>query len=355
MGVNRYHRQMLLDGIGTEGQAALGASTVAIVGCGALGCGTADHLARAGVGTMRIIDRDIVEETNLQRQTLFTQHDADEGRPKAIAAADRLGAINPDIEIEPIIDDFRASNAMSLLDGADLVVDGLDNLDARYLINDLCVRDGRPWVYAGAVATGGLVMPILPRVETFAGRVRWTPAQAGPCLRCLFPEPAPPATLPTCDTAGVLGPAVGAVTACQAAHAIRLLTGRIDGMDRSLHSMDLWTGHEHRAHPDAPSPSCPCCGEGVFEWADGSRGGGAEVLCGRNAVQVLPANDAPVDLETLKERLVAHGDVRCDGHTLRVTLTEPGVTMTIFADGRALVGVETPDQARTLYDRLVGS
>lgn len=355
MGIDRYHRQSLLEDFGVAGQRAITDATVVIVGCGALGCGVADLLARAGVGRLRIIDRDIVEPTNLQRQVLFDQCDADEGRPKALAGAQRLIRINPEVEVEAVVDDFHCANAAALIDSADVIVDGLDNLEARYLVNDLAVRDGLPWIYAGAVGTGGLVMPILPSATTFAGRVHWAPEQAGPCLRCLFPEPAPPGTLPTCDTAGVLGPAVAAVTAHQAALVLSLLIGRIDDLDRSLHSIDPWLGEDRRIRPESPRPDCPCCHGRTFEWLEGARTGATESLCGRNTVQIHPAVAGTLCLEDLAARLADHGTVRYDDHVLRVELRDEGIGLTIFPDGRALVGVDEPSRARTIYDRFVGN
>ena len=354
MTIDRYHRQILLPEIGLEGQQRLTKSTALIVGCGALGCGVADLLARAGVGRLRLVDRDVVETTNLQRQVLFDQDDAESSRPKAIAAARRLARINSDITIEPIVDDFRPECGPSLVEGVDVLIDGLDNLEARYLLNDLSVERGLPYIYAGAVGTGGLVAALLPCGSAQAGSVKWSESQAGPCLRCLFPEPPPAGTLPTCDTAGVLGPAVAAITAHQAALVMRLLVGAIDGRDRSLHSIDPWHGDSRRLAAESPRSGCPCCEDRIFEWLDGTRGCDTEVLCGRGTVQVRPASSGALDLGTLAERMAEHGEVVWDADVLRLDL-HGGTRMTVFPDGRALLGVDDISAARTLYDRLIGS
>ena len=348
--VSRYHRQMLLPEFGEDAQRALGEATVLVVGVGALGCGVADLLARAGVGRLVLADRDIVEVHNLQRQVLYAQADADGARPKAVAAADRLRQVNPEIAIESHVVDVTAANIVELAGAADVFVDGLDNLDTRYLVNDLAVRSGRPYVYGGAVGTGGLVMPLLP--GTSAGRVQWRRPTG--CLRCVFPEPPPPGTLPTCDTAGVLGPAVGAVTAHQAALTLSLLTGRTgDAIDRTMHAIDPWAGESRRMALPAPNPDCPCCGAGTYEWLEGGRGDATTVLCGRSAVQVHPPMAGSIELDALAARLAEHGTVRHDEHVLRFTLPD-AVTLTVFADGRAIVATDDPAQARTLYDKYIG-
>ncbi|MCH2135164.1 MAG: ThiF family adenylyltransferase [Phycisphaerales bacterium] len=348
--MSRYHRQMLLDDIGPEGQQAIGQARVLIVGLGALGCGVADWLARAGVGHLRIADRDIVEHTNLQRQVLYCHADAQDSRPKAIAAARRLTEVNPDIEVDPHVTDVTAATVESLAAGCDLIIDGLDNLDTRYLINDLCVREGLPWIYGGAVGTGGLVMPLLG--PHCGGRIRWdTPTG---CLRCVFPDPPPPGTLPTCDTAGVLGPAVGAVTSHQAALAMSILVGRTgDALDRTMHAIDPWSGESRRMALPGPRDACPCCSGGTFDWLEGGRGDHATVLCGRGAVQVHPPTPGTIDLALLADRLQSHGQIQHDEHVLRCTLPDD-ISLTVFADGRALISTDDTAVARTLYDRYIG-
>ncbi len=354
MSGDRYHRQKLLPDIGEVGQDALGESRVLIVGCGALGCGVADLLARAGVGTLRIVDRDVVEETNLQRQVLFDQADADAGRPKAAAAAARLRAINPDVTVESVADDFRAGNAERLASDMHLLIDGLDNFATRYLLNDLAVKLQIPYIYAGAVGTGGLVMPILPRG---GGQqpITWNESLATPCLRCVFPEPPPAGSTPTCDTAGVLGPTIAAVTAQQAAIALSLIVGRVQGFDRSMHSIDPWIGEDRRTATGPPREDCPCCQNRRFDWLSGAKEATEETLCGRSTVQILPLQPDAIDLAALAGRLEPHGNVVHADGAVRVDLSQEGVRLTVFEDSRALVGVEDPILARTLYDRFVGS
>lgn len=354
--LRRYHRQMLLPGIGAEGQERLLKAHVAVVGCGALGCGIADLLARAGVGTLTLIDRDVVELTNLQRQTLFDERDAAEGIPKAEAARRRLAAVNASITLHAVVADLTAANAESLLglDGPSsgaprpmLLLDGTDNFETRYLLNDLAVKHGLPYVYGGAVATCGMQMTIVP------GRTA--------CLRCLFPEPPPPGTTPTCDTAGVWGPVIGTVTAMQAAEAIRLITGHGPG-DQALHDIDLWA-RRHRRIEAASRADCPCCALRRFEFLDEGRATPPAALCGQDAVQVAaPAGGERIDLEALRQRLAAHGDFRALGRFLvRGTLAhERGdngapIELTVFADGRAIVkGTVRPELARALYARFIG-
>ncbi|MCH2143304.1 MAG: ThiF family adenylyltransferase [Phycisphaerales bacterium] len=354
MSNDRYHRQMLLPEIGAEGQARLAEARVLVIGCGALGCGVSDLLTRAGVGHLRLIDRDVVEPTNLQRQVLFDQEDADHARPKAIAAAARLKAINPTMNVEPVVDDFRHDIALQLTNDIDVLVDGLDNLEGRYLLNDVAVHRGLPYVYAGAVGTEGLVTALLPQHSGQDGRISWPASEAGPCLRCLFPEPPPSGTLPTCDTAGVLGPTVAAVTAHQASLTMRLICAGTSGIDRSLHSIDPWHGLARRVTADRPRDDCPCCSGRQFEWLEGKRQAHTEILCGRSTVQIRPARPGMVNLEKLATRWQAHGHVAQDQHALRLDCPD-GTRLTVFADGRALVGADDLATARALYAQLIGS
>jgi adenylyltransferase/sulfurtransferase len=284
---------------------------------------------------------------------LFDQ--ADVGRPKAAAAAARLREINPDVTIEAIADDFRASNAEQYAADVHLLIDGLDNFATRYLLNDLAVKHGVPYIYAGAVGTSGLVMPILPRGGGLEEGVMWDDTQATPCLRCVFPEPPPVGSTPTCDTAGVLGPAIAAVTAQQAAIAMSLIVGRLHGFDRSMHSLDPWRGEDRRMDTGLPRDDCRCCSDRIFDWLEGSPHVHEETMCGRSSVQILPTRPEAIDLELLADRLESHGVVAHADGALQVDLAREGVRITIFQDSRALIGVEDPVQARTLYDRFVGS
>ena len=366
----RFHRQMLLPGFGIEGQQRLLASSVVVIGCGALGSAAAEFLLRAGVGRLDLVDRDVVEETNLQRQFLYDESDAAKGRAKAEAARDRLRAIRSAAKVRGWVEDLDPESVRSHLADADLVVDGLDNFETRYLLNDACVEAGIPYLYGGAVGTIGLAMTVLPRTvaigESRTGRPRGLlhdAAHATPCLRCVFPEPPPPGTTPTCDTAGVLGTVTAMVAARQATEAIKLLVGAVDAVDRGLWSIDPWRNRFERvAIPESPDPTCPCCGARRFEHLAGERRSETAVLCGRNAVQVKPSRAAPIDLDVLVARLSAHGSFRREGSMLQGTLTRersPGgeaVELIVFADARAIVkGSPETEFARAIYARYVGT
>jgi molybdopterin/thiamine biosynthesis adenylyltransferase len=381
----RYHRQMLLAGIGEVGQRRLLAAHAVIIGCGALGCAAADLLARAGVGHLTIIDRDIVEPTNLQRQTLFDERDAAEGLPKAEAARRRLAEINSHVRVEAIVADFSPANAEGILRGdaargigvpADasfasspsdprspggpptrtptsasaetpmphLLLDGTDNFETRYLVNDLSVKHAIPYAYAGAVGTRGMQATFAP---------------GGPCLRCIFPEPPPPGSSPTCDTAGILGPVISIVAGAQAADAISVLLGRPSG-PATLLDFDIWAGQRRRL-AIARDPQCPCCAQKSFDWLDGRRSSGIASLCGRSAVQVLPPPGPAPDLAALAARLQPHGDFSASRFLVRGRLDrERGelgpCDLTVFADGRAIIGgTSRPEFARAIYARYIGA
>lgn len=352
--LSRYHRQMLLAGVGEAGQRRFLDARVAIVGVGALGTVAADLLARAGVGRLTLIDRDVVERTNLQRQTLFTERDAREGRPKAVAAAERLREVNADIRIEPVPVDLIAANARDVLDRAalgppDLVLDGTDNFTTRYILNDACVQARRPLIYGGAVAWGGSQMTVIPG-ETA-------------CLRCIHPEPPAPGETETCDAVGVFAPVSAIVASVQAAEALRLLLGVRRVGSGSLLRFDLDAGRRSRLDAgELRDPDCPCCAHGRFEFLDGSRETGAgATLCGRLAVQVAPPANVRTDLAMLASRLAAHGDFRATPYTVRGRLAErpagfeAACELTVFADGRAIIaGTDRADLARSVYARFVG-
>lgn len=333
----RYDRQKRLPEIGEPGQERLARRTAAIVGLGALGSVAADLLARAGVGRLILIDRDVVDWTNLQRQSLYTEDDAARARPKAAAAVARLQAVNSEIELVAHARDLDAANHRALLDGADLLVDGTDNFATRYLLNDHAVARGIPYVYAGVVATYGMVACIVP--------------PDGPCLRCTYPEPPESEHTPTCASAGVLGPAVSVVAGLAAAQALRLLTSGA-GWPGFL-SVDVWSLDVQRVRA-ARDPHCPCCGARDFAWAEGRRGARtAEALCGGNAVQI-PAGEQAPDLAALAERL--NGAVDGLAHQagfLRFAVSELDVVL--FADGRALIrGTEDPGRARAVLAETLG-
>lgn len=345
MSVSRYHRQQLLPEIGPAGQARLGRAAAAVVGVGALGCVIADLLCRAGVGGLILIDRDIVEPTNLQRQTLFTEADANAGLAKANAARQRLAQVNTTIELSAHAADLTAENIEELLEPAAIVLDGTDNFETRYLLNDYAVDAEVPLVLGGAVATRGTVLPILPGL--------------GPCLRCLH------ASLPeqseTCDTAGVLAPITQIIGSRQAALALRILARGPEEVPPMLESYDAWTGAARSIGlAGARDPSCPCCGSsGRREFLEGQGLGRTVRLCGRNAVQVSPAPSTRIDPAAVAQRLAAAGQVTSHAGILRATIpaehSQHAYEITLFPDGRAIVkGTEEPARARAIYARYVG-
>jgi adenylyltransferase/sulfurtransferase len=312
---------------------------VAVVGCGALGSVLSEMLVRAGVGSLRVVDRDFVEESNLQRQSLFDESDVERALPKAVAAAARLRAINSEVEVEGVVRDLAADNALELLAGADLVLDGTDNFETRFLLNDLAVREGFPWVYGACVAAYGIALLVRP------GRT--------PCLRCLLEEMPAPGSGPTCDTAGVVAPVVHVVAGVQAAEALKLLVGDEASLLQGVFTADLWQGRFDVLDLSRRAPSCPACTEGRFEYAEAGGAGLTAALCGRNAVQVRPGRETRVDLEALAERLGPLGHVRRNEYLLR--FSGEGVELVVFEDGRALVkDVASPARARSLYARYVG-
>jgi molybdopterin-synthase adenylyltransferase len=331
----RYSRQILFGGIGEAGQEALLASHAAIVGCGALGSFHAAALARAGVGRITIIDRDFVEPSNLQRQWLFEEADAAEGLPKAVAAKRRLAAINSGIEALSVVADLTAENANDLLGGARLILDGTDNFETRYLINDFAVSRGIPWIYGAAVGSYGLSMAVIP------GRTA--------CLRCVYPAP-PSGAQPTCETAGVLNVIVSAVASLQVADALKILSGRAELVRGRITTVDVWEGGIRQIEGPGRDPECPTCGRGEFPFLEDRRRPPA-VLCGRNAVQVRERER--LDLQELRARLEPLGEVRANEFVLRFRAGEH--EMTVFPDGRAIVkGTSDVGVARSFYARYVG-
>ena len=334
--MSRYSRQELFAGIGAEGQKRLGSARVLVVGCGALGSSLAETLVRAGVGSLTVVDRDFVEETNLQRQSLFDEQDAAEGLPKAVAAQRRLRRVNSTVTVRGIVADVASENARSLVEGQDLVLDGTDNFETRFLLNDVCVQAGVPWVYGACVGSHGLALLVRP------GRT--------PCLRCLLGELPPAGSQPTCDTVGIVSPIVHVVAGVQAAEALKLLAGRTEALLPGLVSVDVWTGAFDVLDLRGRAASCPGCTEGRFEPIEAA----ATVLCGRNAVQIRSNHGTVMDLRALAARLGAVGDVTVNEYLVR--FTKDGTEIVVFQDGRALVkGVADVAQARSLYARYVGS
>jgi adenylyltransferase/sulfurtransferase len=341
--MERYHRQVLLPQIGAAGQERLAKARVLLIGCGALGTTIAEQLVRAGVGRLVIADRDVVELTNLQRQTLFDERDAADGTPKGVAAARRLGCVNSSVEIMPLVTDVHTGNVEELVsDGTDLILDGTDNVQTRYLINDVAVKWGLPWVYGAAVGIEGRAMAIRP------GKTA--------CLRCVFPTPPAPQDLPTCDTAGVLGMAASIIGAWQAIEALKVLVGA--DSDPVLARFDFWSPRTHMVPlHEARRADCVCCGQRRFEFLDAAPSDSAVTLCGRNAVQVRPSGRVQLSLEQLETKLAGAGDIDRNRFLLRCRLHDPrGVTLTVFSDGRSLVqGVTDLNRAKSLHARFVGA
>jgi adenylyltransferase/sulfurtransferase len=332
----RYSRQILFSGIGEEGQEALLRSHAAVVGCGALGSFHVSALARAGVGTLTIVDRDYVEPSNLHRQWLFEESDAAESLPKAAAAERHVARINSSVQARGVVADLTASNVAELLGDADLILDGTDNFETRYLINDFAVSRGVPWIYGAAVGSYGLTMPVIP------GRTA--------CLRCVYPEP-PAGVQPTCETAGVLNAIVAAVASLQVADALKILSGQPDLVCARLTTIDVWEGDIRQIEGPRMDPECPACARREFPYLEESPRPPAS-LCGRNAVQIHD-RERPIDLAALKARLEPLGEVRANEFALRF-LVAP-YEMTVFPDGRAIVkGTSDTGVARSLYARYVG-
>jgi adenylyltransferase/sulfurtransferase len=337
---SRYSRQELFAGIGREGQARLGTARVVVVGCGALGSVASEMMVRAGVRSLTVVDRDFVEESNLQRQSLFDEADVALGLPKAAAAEAHLRALNAGVEVRGVVTDLVSDNADALLAGADLVLDGTDNFETRFLLNDVCVRAGIPWVYGACVGSYGLALLVRPKVS--------------PCLRCLLEERPAPGSGPTCDTAGVVAPIVHVIAGIQVGEALKLLAGRVDSLLRGLVTVDLWTGQFDVLDLRGRAPWCPACTAGQFDYAVAGPAGASAVLCGRDAVQVRPGRDAHVDLGALADRLGASADVRAVNEHL-VRFVVPEAELVVFRDGRAIIkNVRDTAQARSLYAKYVG-
>ncbi len=337
---DRYSRQILFREIGEAGQEKLLASRVLIVGCGALGASHAEMLSRAGVGKLRIVDRDFVEYTNLQRQTLFNEEDAEHRTPKAAAAKRRIAEINSGIDVEAIVADVNNSNIESLIDGCDLVIDGTDNFQVRYLLNDACVKHKKTWIYGAAVSSYGTTMTIIPG-ET-------------PCLRCIFEDMPDAGSSPTCDTAGVIMPIISSISAIQVAEAIKLLVGDTASLHRSLVQIDVWQNDWRKIKLAEPNADCICCGKNSYEFLDAETQEFSAVLCGRNAVQIAPPKPVDLDLDAFADKIKFVTSVNQNEYLVRFTVDENEVT--VFRDGRAIIkGTDDVSKARTLYSRYVGT
>ncbi len=338
----RYARQTLVAPIGRPGQERIASTHVLVIGCGALGGASANLLARAGFGKITLADRDYVELHNLQRQTLFDEVDVANHVPKAAAAADRIRRINSQIDVTPVVTDVNPGTIERLLDGVDIVVDGLDNFEGRYLLNDAAVKHGIPWVYGGVIGTYGMTMTIRPH--------------SSPCLRCIFPESPGVGAAPTCDTAGVLGPAVDVVAGLQVAEAMKLAVGATESLNPGLLSIDVWTMAFDRIELSTPIVGCPTCDTGNFEYLDGAQANQSTSLCGHDAIQILAHTQVSLDLEALEARLSPSGETLRNRFLLRFRPLASEHELTIFPDGRAIIkGTTDPIEARTLYARYIGN
>jgi adenylyltransferase/sulfurtransferase len=336
-GADRYSRQIRFAPIGEAGQQRLLASRIGIVGLGALGTVIADQLVRAGVGSLRIIDRDTVEHSNLQRQTLFDESDAEQNLPKAVAAERRLGQINRSVRIEASVDDLNASTVEDWIAGLDLVLDGLDNFETRFVLNDACRTAGLPWIYGAAVGSYGLAFPVVPD---------------GPCLRCAVGSLPPVGSSPTCDTQGVIAPITSIVASLEVSLALRWLVGELRGDEVFLTSFDAWT-HRSRSVRVGKDPECPLCADGRTEYlaCEPLR---TVTLCGRNAVQLVPGAKGDLDLTAMGRRLAVFGPVESNEFLLKCS--SPPYELTLFRDGRAIVrGTENASDARSVYSKMVGA
>jgi len=334
---DRYSRQVLFPGIGLEGQRHLAKGRVVIIGCGATGACVSGLLARAGVGHLTIIDRDYVEPSNLQRQSLFDETDAAESLPKAVAAGRKIAAFNSDVQTTPVVADLTPENIEQLLAEADLILDATDNFETRYLINDFAVKHGKPWIYAAAIASYAVTMNVIP------GKTA--------CLSCVFPAP-PEGTVETCDTAGILNSAVNLIGSIQATEAIKFLVGAKDKLRRTLLSFDVWSNEQAEIAAARPRRGCQTCEKHEFVHLTGERRPQI-TLCGRNSVQIHERN-RPVDFAEMSARLGAHGTVKHNAFVLK--FWRDPLEMTLFPDGRAIIkGTNDTSVARSLYARFVGS
>lgn len=358
--LSRYHRQMLLPGFGDEGQRSLLKSKALVVGCGALGTVVANLLARAGVGHLVIVDRDFIEMTNLQRQVLFEESDVQNAIPKAEAARQKIAKINSQVQVTAIVDDVNHTNIEKLAEGCDVIVDGVDNFETRFIVNDAAVKLGIPYVYGGAVGTVGMQYAILP--HTPAGDSAWEKAgRATPCLRCIFEQAPPPGMNPTCDTAGVLGTTVGIIATYEANEALKILTGNWQAISPTLLHIDTWHNlvKQFKVARAYDIGECTCCKQRNFEHLAGKLSSQTTTLCGRNAVQLSQqSNGNKLDFDEIAGRLRSHGDVTANKFMIRANITDNGepYELTLFTDGRAIVkGTKHANVARSIYAKYIGA
>jgi len=341
--LDRYRKQTLFQGLGEAGQQRLQQSRATLIGCGALGSVIAETLVRAGVGLLRIVDRDFVELSNLQRQVLFDENDVAEHLPKVVAASRKLKAINRDVVIEPLVLDVTHTNILELITGADVILDGTDHFEIRFLINDASLESGIPWIHAGCVGSHGQMMTVLP------GKT--------PCLRCIMPEIPSPGSSETCDTAGVIGPAVQIMASLQCVDALKILSGQSYLISPRLTVIDVWENSWRKIDLEKllTSQHCPCCQGGERLWLQGTAGAQSIVLCGRNSVQISPGTSAETSFSQLQSRLVEVGTVRTNPFLLVFRPHDSHHEFTIFQDGRTIItGTEEISEARSVYARYIG-
>jgi adenylyltransferase/sulfurtransferase len=342
MDFERYSRQILFAGIGKEGQERLANSHAVIIGCGALGSMQAEMLARAGVGHLRLVDRDFIEESNLHRQIIFDEQDVAERLPKAVAAAARINRVNSTIKVDAIVKDVNYSNIETIINDADVVLDGTDNFEARFLLNDASVKLNKPWIYGAAVGSYGVQMTIRPHIT--------------PCLRCLFSEMPAPGTSPTCDTAGVILPIIATISSYQVSEALKLLTGHIEKLHGSLLHFDLWENKSSKLRVKGlrGQGHCRTCEQNQYDFLTAHAGQLAMTLCGRNSVQITPATSTQIDFADLAEQLRGSGEVSYNRHLLKFKSGEHEIT--VFPDARSIIkGTDDPNIARSLYARFIGA
>ncbi len=336
---DRYSRQTRFAPIGEEGQKRLASSRILLIGLGALGTVVADQLVRAGVGFMRMVDRDFVELSNLQRQSLFDETDIERNLPKAAAAEAKLRRINSSVQIEAKVDDVNPANIEDYLSDVDLVLDALDNFETRFVVNDACAKHSKPWIYTAAVGSYGLVMPVIPGTT--------------PCLRCLLGNLPAPGTSPTCETAGVIAPITHIIASMQVAEALKLLTGHLEPSEVRLTAYDVWSHRFQRINVGSESmATCPVCSKGTFEYLHGNPLR-TITLCGRNAVQLIPGVKGDLDFAELSKSIATFGPVQFNDFLLKCS--SPPYEVTLFKDGRALVkGTDGPGLSRSVYSKMVG-
>ncbi|MEN6319623.1 MAG: ThiF family adenylyltransferase [Syntrophaceae bacterium] len=336
---NRYFKQLLLAEIGEEGQKRLSGSSAVVAGCGALGTVIVNSLVRAGVGRVTIVDRDFIELDNLPRQVLFDEDDIRKGLPKAIAAAEKLRRINSEVTIEPVVADLTAENIEQIIKRADIVLDGTDNFETRFLINDTCVKLGIPWIYAGVVATYGMSFTIIPG-ET-------------PCFKCFINELPPPGSTPTCDTVGVLGTTVSIIASVEVTEGLKILLGKQDALLKKMLYIDAWYGTWNVFELKKDSKRCPVCDDRQFSFLEQKKGTRLTSLCGQNAIQISPPVSTSISFPELALRLKPHGEVLYNDYMLRFTITP--YEFTVFHDGRSIIkGTTDESEAKILFAKYIG-